>query len=213
MSTLLQLANEVLRRTGQLEVTTLVNAQSPAIQVRDFINDTCFEMLQKLKAQRFLKQATISTSNGTAAYNLATDAEINSLVGDSVLLTATQQKLWETDYTHPLTHGTTATGKPECFYRSGNQLCIYPTPDATYTIQYSYLIKPANLTNDSDTPQIPAEWEKVLILGAQARLEKFLGESGQDTYLLYLDSLGQLRKRGAMKPQARMKGFYRGAGN
>lgn len=210
MSTLLQLVNEVLRRTGQVEISTLVNAQTPATQTRDFLNDTYFDMLQKLKAQRFLKQASITTVNGTAAYNLATDAEINSLVGDSVLRTDNQQRLWETDYTHPITHGTTATGKPECFYRSGEQIYFYPIPNNAYPIQYDYLIKPNTLSNDADTPQIPVEWEKVLILGTQARLERFLGESGQDTYLLYLDYLGQLRKRAALKSQFRMKGFYRG---
>jgi hypothetical protein len=212
MSTLLQLVNEVLRRTGQVEISTLSNAQTPAVQVRDFINDTYFEMLQKLKSQRFLKQATVTTINGTASYNLASDAEINALLGDSVIETGNGQALRETDYTYPLTHGTNATGKPNCFYRAGNQIVLYPTPDATYTVQYSYLIKPANLNADSDTPQLPAEWEKVLILGAQARLEKFLGEpeSAEQSYMLYLDNMGHLRKRGSLKPEARIKGSYRG---
>lgn len=210
MSTLLQLVNEVLRRTGQVEISTISNAQTPAVQARDFLNETYFEMLQKMKSQRFLKQATLTTSNGTASYNLATDAEINSLMGNSLLETSTQQQLWETDYTYPLTRGTTVTGQPECFYRSGNQLYFYPIPNGTYIIQYDYLLKPTNLSNDSDTTLLPIEWEKVLILGTQARLENFLGESGQNTYLLYQDNLDQLRKRSALKPQFRMKGFYRG---
>ena len=210
MSTLLQLVNEVLRRTGQEEIATLSTAQTPAIQARDFLNETYFEMLQKLKAQRFLKQATLTTSNGTAAYTLVSDAEINALLGNSLLETTTQQQLWETDYTYPLLRGTSVTGKPECFYRSGNQIYFYPIPNAVYTIQYDYLLKPVNLTADTDAPQIPAEWEKTLVLGTQARLEKFLGESAQESYLLYQDNMSQLRKRSALKPQHRMKGFYRG---
>jgi hypothetical protein len=188
MSSLLQLVNEVLRRTGQVEISTLANAQTPAIQTRDFLNETYF-----------------------AAYSLAGDAEINSLLGNSLLETGTQQQLWETDYTYPLLRGVTVTGKPECFYRSGNQLYFYPIPNGTYTIQYDYLLKPTNLNSDGDTTLLPVEWEKVLILGTQARLEKFLGESGQDTYLLYQDNMSQLRKRAALKPQFRMKGFYRGS--
>lgn len=212
MSTLLQLVNEVLRRTGQVEVSTLSNAQTPATQTRDFINDTCFEMAQKLKTQRFLKQGTITTANGTSAYNLASDAEINSLLGDSVLESGSEQPLRETDYTYPLTHGRDATGQPTCYYRAGNQLVLYPTPDAAYTVQYSYLIKPADLLDDDDTSPLPPEWEKVLILGAQARLEKFLGEpdAAEQSYMLYLDSMGQLRKRGSLKPGARIRGSYRG---
>ena len=45
MSTLLQLVNEVLRRTGQVEISSLTGAQTPAIQTRDFLNETYFEML------------------------------------------------------------------------------------------------------------------------------------------------------------------------
>jgi len=208
MSTLLQLVNEVLRRTGQTEISTLTGAQAPAVQTRDFLNETYFEMLQKLKAQRFVRQATINTVIGTTAYNLATDAEINSLLGNSLLETGTRQQLWETDHTYPLARGSNATGRPECFYRLGEQVYFYPIPDAVYTIQYDYFLKPANLTLDTDTPQLPTEWEKTLILGTQARLEHFLGENGEDTYLLYQDNLGQLRSRSTLKPRYRMRGFY-----
>ncbi|HEY9685477.1 MAG TPA: hypothetical protein V6C52_00730 [Coleofasciculaceae cyanobacterium] len=210
MSTLLQLVNEVLRRTGQVEVTTLVNAQTPVVQTRDFLNETYFEMLQRLKTERLQKTGTLSTVNGTASYALASDAEINSLIPDSVLDIASQQLLREVDYTYPLTHGPTVTGRPECFYRTGSLLYLYPVPNAVFSVQYQYLIKPITLSADADTTQLPVEWEKVLILGTQARLENFLGEGGSDTYLLYRDGLAQLKSRAPLKPYRRMRGFYRG---
>ncbi len=210
MSTLLQLVNEVLRRSGQIEASTLTNAQTPVTQTRDFLNETYFEMLQRLKVQRLLKLATLNTANGTTSYNLASDAEINSLVSDSVLETSTQSRLSEVDYTYPLSHGTTVTGRPECFYRVGSQISFYPIPNDIYAIQYQYQVKPVALVNDADTSQLPVEWEKVLVLGTQARLEKFLGEGGNDTYMLYRDGLVQLKSRAPLKPKYRMKGFYRG---
>lgn len=210
MSTLLQLVNEVLRRVGQMETTSLSNAQTPIVQTVDFLNETYFEMLQRLKAQRLLKKATFNTANATAGYALASDAEINSLVADSVIETGASKRLSEVDYSYPLSQGLTATSKPNHFYRSGDLLYLYPIPNGIYTIQYHYQIKPVALSANNDTPQMPVEWEKVLILGVQARLEKFLGESDGDTYLLYRDGLSQLKSRSARKPHHRMKGFYRG---
>lgn len=210
MSTLLQLVSEVLRRTGQIEAATLSGAKTPVVQTRDFLNETYVEMLQRLKVNRLLKTGSLNTINGTAGYALASDAEINGVVSDSVKESTSQLRLREENYSYPLEHGASVSGRPECFYRSGNMIYFYPVPDAAYTIQYQYLVKPAALVNDSDTTALPVEWEKVLILGTQARLERFLGESGQDTFLMYRDGLAQLKSRAPLKPQARMKGFYRG---
>lgn len=210
MSTLLQLVNEVLRRTGQVEATTLVDAQTPITQTRDFLNETYVEMLQRLNSQRFIRQDSLNTVNGTANYAIAADADINSLLADSVVETTSKKILQEVDYSYPLSRPNTVNDRPTCFYRSGSQLYLFPTPNAVYTIQYQYLVKPATLSNDSDTTQLPVEWEKVLVLGTQARLENFLGESGEETYLLYRDGLSQLKSRAKLKPHSRMKGFYRG---
>src|SRR3712207_1474894 len=103
MSTLLQLVNEVLRRTGQVETLTLAGAQTPVVQTRDFLNETYFEILQRLKVDRLLKQGMLITVDGTAAYSLAADAEINSVVPDSLMETVSQQMLREVDYGYPLT--------------------------------------------------------------------------------------------------------------
>lgn len=210
MSSLLQIVNEVLRRTGQQEVSTLVNAQTPALQAVDFLNETYTDMLQRLKAQQLMRTGNFSTSDGISQYNLATDADINSLISDSVLETTIPLRLNEVDYTFPLDHDPTATGRPSRFYHSGSQIHLYPIPDGVYTIQYQYFVKPMLLSDDSDTTELPVEWEKVLINGTQARLEKFLGEEAEETYFLYREGLEQLKSRSQTKPYYRMKGFYRG---
>lgn len=210
MSTLLQLVNEVLRRAGQTEATTLASAQTPVVQTRDYLNETYVEMLQKLKTQRLVKTASFSTVAGTTQYTLASDADVDGLLADSLMETGSQLGLKETAYTFPLTHGITQTGRPAYFYKDGDTLALYPIPDGVYTIRYQYQVKPQPLTADNDTTQLPPEWEKAMILGTQARLEKFLGEGGDDTYLLYRDALLQLKSRSPYKPAYRMKGFYRG---
>lgn len=210
MSTLLQLVNEILRRTGQVEASTLSGAQTPIIQAVDFLNETYTEMLQRLKVSRLQQSATFNTTAGTAAYSLAAQCEVQDLIGDSVQETGSQLRLREVDYTYPINHGETVSGKPQYFYRKGSQLFLYPVPNATYTIRYDYQRSPQKLSLDSDTTALSESWEKVLILGTQARLEKFLGEGGSDTFLLYRDGLAQLKSLSPRKPGYRMKGFYRG---
>ena len=211
MSTLLQLINEVLRRTGQQEVTTLNNATTPTVQAIDFLNETYFEMLQRLKVQPLTKAGSITTSEGVAAYTPSADHEPDGLLPDSLQEESTQQRLREVAYTYPLEHGETASGLPRYFYRNGSQIHLYPIPDGVYTIRYQYRVKPQAFNANNDVTALPESWERILILGTQARLEKFLGEDGNDNYLLYRDGLTQLKSMSPLKPAYRMKGFYRGA--
>lgn len=214
MSTLLNLVNETLRKAGQRKVATLAGAETPVTQTVDFLNQVYFEMLQILKVNRLERTATLDTANGTAAYSLAADADINSLIGDSVIETGSGLRLKEVDYTWPLQQGLDAAGRPDSFYRQENSLHLYPVPNAVYTLQYAYLIKPSKLSGDADTTALPEEWEHVLVQGALALLEKFLGESGfSESYLLYREGLARLKARAPMKPGWRMKGFYRGSAN
>ncbi|WP_373531905.1 hypothetical protein [Vampirovibrio sp.] len=211
MSTLLQLVNEVLRRTGQQEATTLLNAQTPIIQTVDFLNDTYFEMLQRLKVRRLTQSNSLMTVAGQATYTLDANVDLDALLPDSVRDASNATPLPEISSTYAIELGENASGKPQYFYRNGSQLHLYPVPDGVYTIDYQAQIKPQTLSQNSDITALPVSWEKVLIMGAQARLEKFLGEPASETYLLYRDGLLQLKSLAPRKPGYRMKGFYRGA--
>lgn len=210
MATLLQLINEALRRTGQTEVSTLLNAQTPAIQARDFLNDTYVEMLTRLRVRRLIKSGTLSTSPGIRTYALAADTDIDHLLDGSLTDAETRHPLQEQNPANTHALQGIGSGRPTHFYRTGQQIHLSPTPDNSYTLHYQYLITPSALTQDSDTTQLPEAWEKTLILGTQARLEKFLGESGTETYILYRDALAQLRSKAPINPVQRMRGAYRG---
>lgn len=211
MSTLLALTNEVLRRAGQTEVATVTGSRAPALQVKDFINAIYFEMLQFLKVDRLLKQTTLDTLAGMSAYSPAADADLNAIAPDSVMEADSGILLKRVDYSYPLKFGVSATGRPDSWYVQGDNLMLYPVPDTIYTIRYHYYVKPQTLSADADTTELPEEWEKTLVLGAQSRLEKFLGEAGsEDSFLLYRDGLSRLKARGVSGPGSRMRGNYRG---
>lgn len=213
MSNLLQLVNEVLRRSGQQEVNTLLNAPTPALQTIDFLNETYFEMLQRLKVKRLCLSASITTTPDTAAYNIAPSNDIDRVLADSVRDISHKKTLKEVAYTYPQARNENETGQPQFFYRMDNQIYFYPVPNGNYTIQYRYLVTPHKLATDEESPAIPEHWEQVLVLGTQSRLEKFLGEGGSENYLLYRDGLTQIKSLSPLKPHYRMKGFYRGFNN
>ncbi|MBK8191070.1 MAG: hypothetical protein IPK79_11550 [Vampirovibrionales bacterium] len=211
MSTTLELVNEILRRAGQQPVTTLVGAETPAVQTLACLNQIYFEMLQLLKTHRLLKKTMFSTQAGIQSYAMPADASITSLAGDSVMNIADSSVLNEVDYGYPLRYGVNITGRPQYFWRQDDRIYFYPIPDAAYSIQYHYLISPQKLITDIQLLSLPPEYEPVLVQGALSLLEKFLGESGyQESYVVYRDGLAQLRARSPLKPFYRIRGYYRG---
>lgn len=212
MSTTLELVNQTLRRTGQQDITTLVNLETPARQALACLNQIYFEMLQLLRLSRLLKTALLSTQAGIQAYSLAPDAAIESLLGDSLLDVSAGTQLAEVDYGYPLRAGANASGRPRYFWRQDTRVYFYPTPDAAYSVQYQYTLAPEPLVSDTQTTHLPSAYEPVLVQGAVSLLEKFLGESGyQDSYIAYREGLALLRAQSPLKPSYRQRGYYRGA--
>lgn len=212
MSTLLNIVNRILTRTGQQTVSTLVNAHTPVPQTVEFINQIYFEMFQVLKVNHLKKDATIITEAATQSYSVASDTDSENILPDSVYNTDTGLVLSEVDYTKAIEYSDALPNEPVCFFRQADQIYFLPTPDKVYNIQYGYLIKPRRISNDSDSLAIPDDWEWVLEQGVQSLLEKFLGENTyRDSFVLYRDGLSNIKKNSVLKPFYRIKGYYRGS--
>jgi hypothetical protein len=212
MSTYLEIVNEVLRRTGQETIDTLVDAESPARQVMDFVNEVYFEILDVAQCKFLEASATLETTGGTALYSLAADADVSFLLKDRLSDATSDRYLVEVDSALMLSSQIYDTGKPVRFWIEGTKLRLHPVPDGTYTIRYYYLKRPSRLVEDGDSSLIPLSWERLLVRGAQSLLEKFLGEleSSRYTYGLYLEGLSLLKSKNQIKPRYQMKGYYRG---
>ncbi len=55
-----------------------------------------------------------------------------------------------------------SAGRPDRFIIIGDQITVYPTPDAVYTFTLRYNKLPPDLVNDTDVPQIPSEYHYLL---------------------------------------------------
>lgn len=60
--------------------------------------------------------------------------------------------------------------RPSIWTLRGETLYLAYPADQTYTMEVDYLKTPVLLTDDADIPELPQEWEELLVLGAYIRI-------------------------------------------
>lgn len=60
-------------------------------------------------------------------------------------------------------------GTPILWYTFGGEIRVYPAPDQAYTFELNYIKKPTALTLTGDVPDVPAEFEELMVLGMYKR--------------------------------------------
>ena len=212
MSTVLSLLNQVLTRTGQTTVSNVSTLSNPARQALAFLNEAYTETLQSLNIKRLNQEATFSTQANISTYPVAADANPEFIAGDSLWLVNEGLRVQEVSRSHTHELDKEQTGRPAFFWLSDtDQFVLWPKPDSTYTVRYTHGVKPQSLTSDSQQTLLPIEWERVVIKGAQAYLERFLGEkSHQTSYVEYRQAQGQLKAQLGQSPRPRIRGAYQG---
>lgn len=59
---------------------------------------------------------------------------------------------------------------PTYWYKYGTTIKVFPKPDAAYTVTLYYYKEPTALSADADIPEIPSEFEEILVVGASYRI-------------------------------------------
>lgn len=215
MSTLLKLVNDVLRKAGQQEAATVVQAAAPVKQTVDFINQTRMDMFHTLETHRLIDSHILSIDQGQASYTLSGEISISSILPDSLYAEGQGTPLREVDYRHGVFRDNISVGQPRYFFRQGETITLRPVPDKNTTLQLQYLKVPASLNQDQDEIDLPVNWEPTLVLGALAMLEKFLGDNNYvQTYALYREHWTQLRAKSSksIRPQMQSPYSYKSSG-
>lgn len=97
---------------------------------------------------------------------------------DLVLTTGGQEKVLtyvdvrEIDNIYPDPDDTTAhaANVPHSWYYYAETIRVFPVPSSAYTVTLRYYKKPTELSSDSDVPEIPSEFEELLVTGAAYRI-------------------------------------------
>lgn len=73
-------------------------------------------------------------------------------------------------YPNPIDTGIQPAGRPQYWYMYGQEIFLFPVPDAGYGLRLRYYKHPAMLSSPADEPALPDEFEEILILGASYRI-------------------------------------------
>lgn len=63
----------------------------------------------------------------------------------------------------------TWTGPPTYYRVYGTTLYVYPKPTASTSVKLEYTVSSSELSSDSDLPPFPAEFHRILVVGALAK--------------------------------------------
>lgn len=148
-------------------------------ETTDYINDTINDIFNEYR---------LPFMQTTQDYTLDTDtSDITNGVGlptnyvqavNLFVTTAGQERLLpyrdirQVDSFNPDPDDTTINpaGPPAYWYYYAETIRVYPKPDAAYTVTLRYYKKPTLLTADADIPELPSEFEELLVAGAGYRI-------------------------------------------
>lgn len=148
-------------------------------EIKSYINDTQNDVYNEYRLP-FMQETqaytlTPNVSDITNGAGLPTNY-VQAL--DIVLTTNGREKFLpyreviSTDINNPDADDTSVNhaNVPEYWYFYDETIKVYPVPNEAYTLNLRYYKKPTELSSDSDVPEIPSEFQEILVVGAAYRV-------------------------------------------
>jgi hypothetical protein len=148
-------------------------------EIKGYINDVQNDVFNEYRLP-FMETThdytlTIGDSDITHGSELPTDY-VQAL--DLYITTSGQERVVEykdvreIDDFHPDPDDTTANASttPRYWYFYAQTIRVFPVPDQAYTATLRYYKKPTQLSADADIPDVPSEFEELLVVGAAYRV-------------------------------------------
>lgn len=165
------MAYTVAGLTTQIQ-TRLDDTGFSSATILQFLNDAQREytngrMMRIMEASQNYT-ATIGNTDLTgggglpAAFQAPIDLRVTTLGSEGALFYM-DPKEFDIAYPQPTLAG---NNLPTIYYRFGSTINLFPTPDRAYAITLRYYKTPTELVNTTDVPEIPSEWQELLVLGA-----------------------------------------------
>lgn len=148
-------------------------------EIKNYINDTQNDVFNEVTLP-FMQASTTYTltagdsdiTNGSglpANYVQALDLILTSAGREKVLTFVDVAAL---DEFHPDADDETRHSQnvPDQWYYYAETIRVYPEPNDAYTLTLRYYKKPTLLSADADVPDLPSEFEELLVVGAAYRV-------------------------------------------
>lgn len=157
-----------IRDTGysSTEITSYINDAQ-----RDIFNEYRFPFIQTTQPYTLAPNVSdITNGSGLPVdYVQALNLTLTN-VGTNQLLQYMDIRQIDEFYPDPDNPVTNPPSIPTKWYVSGETIKVYPIPNSAYTLSLQYYKKPTTLSADSDVPEVPPEFEELLVLGASYRV-------------------------------------------
>lgn len=148
-------------------------------EIINYINDTQNDVFNEYSLPFMQATQTYTLTAGVSDITNGSGLPTNYVQAIDLLLTSagrekvlTYKDFKEIDVLYPDSDDQTANpqGVPNFWYYYGETIRVYPEPDTGYDLTLRYYKKPTLLSANSDVPEIPSEFEELLVVGAGYRV-------------------------------------------
>lgn len=144
-----------------------------------YLNRSYWELIDKFKFREKEVTGTFPTVAGTKFYQVP--APFEALQGVAIedpdtLKHEPLDRITADYYEQKYADVADDQGMPEAYFRDGNGIRLWRTPDAVYEITLHYWTILSDLSSINTTPQLPQNWHEILMFGAVWRA--FIGVNG-----------------------------------
>ena len=150
-----------------------------ATEVKNYLNDTQNDVFNEYRLPFMEATQNYTLDTSTSDITNGTGLPTNYVQALDVLLTTSGREkaipyrdIRSIDELYPDADDTTAhaANVPEFWYYYAETIRVYPKPSEAFTVTLRYFKKPTLLSSDSDVPELPSEFEELLIMGASYRI-------------------------------------------
>lgn len=148
-------------------------------EIDNYINDTQNDVFNEYRLPFMEATQTYTLTANVSDITNGSGLPANFVQAIDLLLTApglekvlTYRDVREIDATHPDSDDTTAHAAniPNEWFNYAETIRVHPVPNDAYTATLRYYKKPTVMTSGGDVPEIPSEFEELLVVGAAYRV-------------------------------------------
>jgi hypothetical protein len=144
-------------------------------EIANYLNDTQNDVFNEYRLPFMQTTQTYTLVSGTADITNGVGLPSNFVQAIDLVLTSDGEKVLQYIDQPSLERmypdlADAGTGVPQYWYKYGNSIKVYPEPAAAYTVSLSYYKSPTALEDAADVPEVPSEFEELLVVGAAYRV-------------------------------------------
>lgn len=139
-------------------------------EIKSYINDTQYDVYNEYRL-RFMEDSQAYTlAVGVADITNGSGLPTNYVQALDIINTTSGKQSTLTFIDAKSVNNLTTTGQPTSWYIFENTINLYPIPTSADTVTLRYYKKPTELSADADVPEIPSEFNELLVVGAAYRV-------------------------------------------